>query len=55
MTKRLPNKRIKRGAIIRIQKDDKGIWQITQLPEVESAFVAVDPRKRLDSCTRRGI
>jgi penicillin-binding protein 1A len=39
-----PNKRIKRGAIIRIQKDDKGIWQITQLPEVESAFVAVDPR-----------
>jgi penicillin-binding protein 1A len=39
-----PNKRIKRGAIIRIQKDDKGIWQISQLPEVESAFVAVDPR-----------
>lgn len=39
-----PNKRIKRGAIIRVQKDDKGVWQITQLPEVESAFVAVDPR-----------
>lgn len=38
-----PNKRIKRGAIIRVQKDDKGVWQITQLPEVESAFVAVDP------------
>lgn len=39
-----PNKRIKRGAIIRVQKDDKGSWQIAQLPEVESAFVAVDPR-----------
>ena len=25
-------------------KDDKGIWQISQLPEVESAFVAVDPK-----------
>ncbi len=39
-----PNKRIKRGAIIRLQKDDKGNWQISQLPDVESAFVAVDPR-----------
>ena len=39
-----PNKRIKRSAIIRLQKDDKGGWQITQLPEVESAFVAVTPQ-----------
>jgi penicillin-binding protein 1A len=39
-----PNKRLKRGAIIRLQKDDKGGWQISQLPEVESAFVAVDPK-----------
>lgn len=39
-----PNKRIRRGAIIRLLKDDKGNWQISQLPEVESAFVAVDPR-----------
>lgn len=38
-----PNKRIKRGAIIRVQKDGNGKWQISQLPEVESAFVAVDP------------
>lgn len=38
-----PNKRIKRSAIIRLQKDDKGNWQIGQLPEVESAFVAIDP------------
>jgi membrane carboxypeptidase/penicillin-binding protein len=39
-----PNKRLRRGAIIRLQKDDKGGWQISQLPEVESAFVAVDPK-----------
>ena len=39
-----PNKRLKRGAIVRLQKDEKGQWQITQLPEVESAFVAVDPK-----------
>ncbi len=39
-----PNKRLKRSAIIRLQKDDKNGWQISQLPEVESAFVAVDPK-----------
>jgi len=38
------NQRIRRGAIIRIFKDDKGQWQITQLPAVESALVAADPR-----------
>jgi len=39
-----PNKRLKRSAIVRLQKDDKGGWQISQLPDVESAFVAVDPK-----------
>ena len=39
-----PNKRLKRSAIVRLQKDDKGGWQISQLPEVESAFVAIDPK-----------
>ena len=39
-----PNKRVKRGAIVRVQRDEKGSWQIAQLPEVESAFVAVDPK-----------
>ena len=39
-----PNKRIKRGAIIRLLKDDKGNWLIAQLPEVESAFVAISPQ-----------
>jgi penicillin-binding protein 1A len=38
------NQRIRRGAIVRIQQDDKGRWQITQLPAVESALVSVDPR-----------
>jgi penicillin-binding protein 1A len=38
------NQRIRRGAIVRIQKDDKGRWQLTQLPSVESALVSVDPR-----------
>ena len=39
-----PNRRLKRGAIIRLQKNERDQWQIAQLPEVESAFVAVDPR-----------
>ncbi|MRR49881.1 MAG: penicillin-binding protein 1A [Rhodocyclaceae bacterium] len=37
------NKRLRRGAIIRLQKDDKGQWLISQLPEVEAAFVAASP------------
>jgi penicillin-binding protein 1A len=38
-----PQKRIRRGAIIRVQRDASGkAWQITQLPEVEAAFVALD-------------
>ncbi len=39
-----PNQRIRRGAIIRVQKDEKNRWQITQLPAVESALVSIDPR-----------
>lgn len=38
------NKRIQRGAIVRVRKDEKDKWHISQLPEVESAFAAVDPR-----------
>ena len=37
-----PNKRVRRGAVIRVQKFGKG-WQIVQLPEVEAAFVAASP------------
>ena len=39
-----PNIKIRRGAIIRVAKTAKGTWEITQLPEVEGAFVALDPR-----------
>lgn len=39
-----PNIRIRRGAIIRVVRTPKNTWEITQLPEVEGAFVAMDPR-----------
>ena len=39
-----PNIKIRRGAVIRVAKTAKGGWEITQLPEVEGAFVALDPR-----------
>jgi penicillin-binding protein 1A len=38
-----PNKRLRRGAIIRLSQDAKGSWQITQWPDVEAAFVAASP------------
>jgi penicillin-binding protein 1A len=36
--------RIRRGAVIRIAREDKGQWAIVQLPQVESAFVSVRPQ-----------
>lgn len=36
------NKRLRRGAVVRLQKGEKD-WQISQLPEVEAAFVAASP------------
>jgi len=39
-----PQRRVRRGSIVRVQKDEKKSWQISQLPEVESAFVSLDPR-----------
>ena len=39
-----PGQRIRRGAIIRVQKDEKRQWQITQLPVAEASLVAMDPR-----------
>jgi len=41
--KTTPQKRIRRGAIVRLQRDGKN-WQIVQLPDVESAFIAMDPQ-----------
>lgn len=39
-----PNIRVRRGAVIRVVQTPKKTWEITQLPEVEGAFVAIDPR-----------
>lgn len=39
-----PNKRLRRGAIIRVQNDEKNNWRIMQMPEVEAAFLSVDPQ-----------
>jgi penicillin-binding protein 1A len=39
--KAAPNRRIRRGAVIRVSQEEKN-WSITQMPEVESAFVAAD-------------
>ncbi|WP_042414412.1 penicillin-binding protein 1A [Comamonas aquatica] len=42
--KAAPNIKIRPGAVIRVIETGKGKWSATQLPEVEGAFVAVDPR-----------
>jgi penicillin-binding protein 1A len=39
-----PSVQVRRGAIVRVVKGPKGDWTITQLPEVEGAFVSLDPR-----------
>jgi penicillin-binding protein 1A len=36
-----PNRRVKRGAIIRVTQENHS-WTITQMPEVESAFIAAN-------------
>lgn len=38
------NRRIRQGAVIRIQKDDGGNWQIVELPEAEGAFISLNPQ-----------
>ncbi|OYY20366.1 MAG: penicillin-binding protein [Burkholderiales bacterium 35-55-47] len=42
--KAAPNIKLRPGALVRITKTAKGGWEITQLPEVEGAFVSIDPR-----------
>jgi penicillin-binding protein 1A len=37
------NRRIRPGAVIRVMKEGRGGWQITQLPDVEAALVAASP------------
>src|SRR5688572_2088941 len=42
--KAAPQRRIRRGSIIRVQRDAAKNWQIAQLPEIEAAFVSLDPQ-----------
>jgi penicillin-binding protein 1A len=39
-----PKKQIRRGAVVRLLRGSRGDWTLTQLPEVEGAFVALDTR-----------
>jgi len=39
-----PKTQIRPGAVVRLIRGAKNEWSITQLPEVEGAFVAMDPR-----------
>ncbi len=38
-----PNRRVRRGAVVRVLKHERGAWEIIQIPEVEAALVALDP------------
>jgi penicillin-binding protein 1A len=43
-TKAGPKVEIRRGAVVRAMKAAKGDWTLTQVPEVEGAVVALEPR-----------
>ena len=38
-----PQRRIRRGAVIRLQQVQGKYWQVAQMPEAEAAFVSLDP------------
>ena len=42
-----PKQQIRRGAVIRVSKDKQGKWLALQMPEVQGAFVSLDPRTGL--------
>lgn len=42
--KAAPKKQVRRGAVVRVVKNAKGRWSLTQVPEVEGALVALDPK-----------
>ena len=45
MSEKAPtNKRLRTGAVVRVIKDDKGVWQLSQLPEVQAGFVSMAPK-----------
>ncbi len=35
--------RIRRGSLVRVQRNEKGAWQVLQLPQVEAALVSLVP------------
>ena len=39
-----PKIKIRPGAVIRVVRTPKNTWEITQLPEVEGAFIALNPK-----------
>ncbi|MGZ8981581.1 MAG: penicillin-binding protein 1A [Burkholderiaceae bacterium] len=39
-----PNRKIVPGAVVRLSRTDKGVWEISQLPQVEAAFVAASSK-----------
>jgi len=39
-----PQRRIRRGAVIRLQQLDAKRWQVAQMPDAEAAFIALDPK-----------
>jgi len=38
------HRRIRKGGLIRVGKTSAGTWEITQMPQVEAAFVSANPR-----------
>ncbi|MES2090337.1 MAG: penicillin-binding transpeptidase domain-containing protein, partial [Pseudomonadota bacterium] len=38
-----PKQQIRRGSVVRVMKNTQDQWAVVQLPEVEGAFVAMDP------------
>ena len=36
--------RLRRGAVLRVTQDDKNVMRVTQMPQVEAALVALDPK-----------
>jgi len=39
-----PKIQVRRGAVVRVMRTTKGDWTLTQRPEVEGAFVSMDPQ-----------
>ncbi|MGZ8254101.1 MAG: penicillin-binding protein 1A, partial [Burkholderiaceae bacterium] len=39
-----PNRKIVPGAVVRLARTEKGVWEIAQLPQVEAAFVAASAK-----------